>query len=259
MATGYADTYARDAGFFRTLVTVAALVLVSGFVFNLAMGRSSFSAPLIVHLHAVTFMGWVFIVVAQFWLAAAGSIALHRMLGLLAVAWSGAMMVLGPLVTLNAVQMGRVPFFFQPQHFLLADPATLVAFAGLFAAAVYLRKRTDWHLRLQAAAFVPLLGPGVGRLIPMPFLTPYAFEAAGAVTLIVPLIGILRDRRVHGRTHPVWYWCIGAMVLALAVARVVAFTGVGDAIYAAAVAGTHFEGTDGRAFPPMPPGMQGPR
>jgi hypothetical protein len=248
-------TLATDAKFFRTFATVMAAILVSGFVVNLAMGRSSFAAPVVVHLHAVVFMGWVGIVLAQFWLAASGAIALHRQLGMLAVAWAGAMMVLGPWVTIAAAQTGRVPFFFQPQHFVLADIATLISFFALFAAAVALRRRTDWHMRLQIGALVPLMGPGIGRLIPMPLLTPYAFEAAAAVTLIVPIAGMWRDLRIHGRAHPAWYWTLAIAILALVAARVLAFSSTGDDLYAAITAGTPMAGSDGRAFPPPPPGM----
>lgn len=246
---------ATDAKYFRTFVTVMAAILVSGFVFNLAMGRSSFAAPAVVHLHAVVFMGWVGIVLAQFWLAAAGALHWHRQLGMMAVAWAGMMMVLGPWVTIAAAQTGRVPFFFQPQHFLLADIFTLGAFFALFAGAVVLRKHTDWHMRLQIGAFVPLMGPGIGRLIPMPFLTPWAFEAAGVLALIAPLVGIIRDRRVQAQAHPAWYWTLAIAILALVAARMLAFSSTGDDLYAAITAGTPMEGTDGRAFPPAPPGM----
>jgi hypothetical protein len=244
-----------DAKFFRTFVTVMAAFLVGGFVVNLAMGRSSFAAPAVVHLHAVVFMGWAGIVLTQFWLAASGAIALHRTLGLLAVAWAGAMMVLGPWVTIAAAQMGRVPFFFQPQHFVLADIFALAGFAAVFGAAVMLRKRTDWHMRLQVCAFAMLTGPGFGRLLPMPFLTPYAFEAASVPGLLFMVFGMVRDRRVHGRAHPAWAWGIAAMIATLVLARVVGFSDVGAQFYAFITAGTAFEGADGLAFPPPPPGM----
>lgn len=244
-----------DAQFFRTFVTIMAAILVSGFIFNLAMGRSSFAAPVVVHLHAMVFMGWVGIVVTQFWLAGSGAFHWHRQLGMVAVAWTGAMLVLGPWVTIAAAQTGRVPFFFQPQHFILGDILGLLGFFALFAAAIALRKRTDWHARLQIAAFVPLMGPGFGRLIPMPLLAPYAFEAAGLVALIFPIFGIVRDRRVHGRAHPAWYWAIGVVIVSMAFARFIAFTSLGDDFYAFVTAGTPMEGTDGRAFPPPPSGL----
>ncbi len=243
----------RDLRFFRTMITAMAAVLVSGFVLQLAMGRSSFGAPLIVHLHAFAFMGWVAIVVTQAWLVAGGRAGLHRTLGGLAAAWLCALLALGPMVTLAAVRTGRAPFFFVPQHFLLVNSATLFAAAGLVIAALALRRNRDWHPRLQIGAFMMLMGPGIGRIIPMPLLAPYAFEIASVIPLIVPLVGMARDRRVHGKVHPAWGWSIGVLVAVLIAARLVAFSPVGDAAYAAAAAGSPAAGSDGRAFPPPPP------
>ena len=143
---------AGDLRFYRVLITAMAAALVAGFVVQLAMGRSSFGAPPVVHLHALVFMGWVAIVVAQAWLVAGGRTGLHRALGGLALAWLLAMLIVGPLVTVAAVQTGRVPFFFQPQYLLLADPAMLFGAAGLVIAAVALRKDRNWHPRLQIGA-----------------------------------------------------------------------------------------------------------
>lgn len=242
-----------DLPFFRTTITAMAAVLVAGFVIQRATGRSSFDAPLIVHLHALTFMGWVAIVVTQAWLVAGGRTGLHRMLGGLAAAWLCAMLVLGPLVTLAAVRTGRVPFFFVPQHFLLVNSATLLGAAGFVVAALALRKDRDWHPRLQIGAFMMLMGPGIGRIIPMPLLAPWAFEIATVIPLVVPLIGMARDKRVHGKAHPAWGWSIGVVVAVLVAARLVAFSPIGDVVYAAAAAGSPAAGLDGRAFPPPPP------
>lgn len=253
-----ANPAGSDRQFFRTCFIAMAFVLVSGFVVNLALGRSSFNAPLIVHLHAVVFMGWVGIVLAQSWLATGGNVAMHRQLGKLAVVWAIGLMVFGTLVTVAATQTGRTPFFFQPQHFLVANPVTLLGFAGLLGAAIALRRQTDWHARLQVGAFVMLMGPGFGRLLPMPFLTPYAFEVAGFVALIVPAIGMVRDWRVHGRVHPAWLWGIGVLLAVTLLARVIGFSSVGAAIYEFTTAGTIVAGTDGLAFPPPPGPPPGP-
>ena len=242
----------KDVHFFRTCITVMAVILVSGFITNVAMGRSSFNAPLVVHVHAFVFMAWVGIVVSQVWLAAAGNMQVHRALGGLAIFWAAAMLVMGTLVTAAAVRTGRVPFFLQPQHLLIADPATAIGFAGLFAAAVFLRHRPDWHARLQVGAFAMLMGPGFGRLIPMPLLIPYAFDIAAGLALVFLAVGGVRDWRMHGRPHPAW-WVGGAtLVGVLAIARVISFSPLGDAIYAMVVQGTPMAGSDGRAFPPLP-------
>lgn len=244
-----------DAKFFRASITAMALVLVSGFVLQLSLGRSSFDAPTVVHLHAVTFMGWVVITVSQVWLATAGNFRLHRALGVLAMFWVLAMIVMGTLVTLNAVQTARTPFFFQPQHFLIVNPLNMLAFAGVFAAAIALRHKRDWHARLQMGAFMMLLGPGFGRILPMPFMTPFAFEIATLVPLAFVLVGMVRDLKGHGRVHPAWFVSVGALTAFLVLARLLAFSPVGESVYELAVQGTPLAGSDGLAFPPPPPGM----
>jgi hypothetical protein len=244
--------------FFRVCLTAMAILLICGFVVQLALGRSSFNAPLIVHVHGIAYMGWVAVTLAQAWLTTSGAVGAHRMLGRLSCVYALALLVLGPAVTLAAVQTGRAAFFFQPQHFLIANPATLLVFAGLFIAAVTLHARTDWHARLHISAFVALMGPGIGRLIPMPLMTPYAFEWASLLALVVPAIGIARDVKTSGRAHPAWLWGVSALILALALSRAVAFSPVGDAVYAAATAETVMAGSDGRAFPPPPGAQSGP-
>lgn len=253
LSAGPGTATQRDIRFFRNLLTVMAAVLVSGFVVQLAAGRSSFSAPLVVHLHAVAFMGWVAIVVGQTWLAAGGSIAQHRRLGMLAVLWAVALLVLGPLVTAEAVRTGRTPFFFQPQHFVLVNSLGMVAYIGLFAAAVAMRKHSAWHTRLHVAGFAFLLGPGFGRLLPSPLLMPYAFEISAAAGVIFVFVAMARDWRALGRVHAAWWIALALMVVWLGAARLAAFSPVGDALYAALIADTPMAGTDGRAFPPPPP------
>src|SRR3989338_10265021 len=98
MSTTEIQTPTSDLAFFRNLVTVMAVVEIAGFVLHLAMGRSSFGAPLIVHLHAVVAMGWVAIVVAQAWLASGGALRIHRTLGGLALVWMLALAGLGAMV-----------------------------------------------------------------------------------------------------------------------------------------------------------------
>jgi hypothetical protein len=241
-----------DRAFFRALATAMAIMQVAGFAVQLAAGRSSFDAPLIVHLHAGAFMGWVAIFVTQPWLAKAGAIALHRVLGRVALVWAFCLLALGVLVTWAAVHTGRTPFFFQPQHFLIANPVGLIGALSLFAAAVALRKRQDWHARLQIGSFALLMGPSFGRLLPMPLLTPYAFEIASIASLVFVAFAAGRDGCVQKRAHPAWAWPVVVLLGALLVARLLADTPLGADLYAAAVADTSAAGSDGMAFPPAP-------
>jgi hypothetical protein len=162
------------------------------------------------------------------------------------------MLVLGFGVTLALVRGGRVPFFFTPQQFLIFDPLTLLAFAGLTAAAIRLRRQTDWHRRLHFCAMTLLLGPGFGRLLPMPLLPPYAFEAGFAATMIFPVAGVIADLRRNGRVHPAWGWGIAVLVLTFIVILMLDASPIGTALYDAVTAGTPGAEVAPRAFPPPP-------
>jgi hypothetical protein len=241
-----------DDRFFLWSAFAMAAVIVTGFSFQLAMGRSSFAAPPLVHAHAVVFMGWVGIYVLQNVFAATGNRAMHRRLGWIAAGWMVAMIVLGFMVTVAIVRAGRVPFFFTPQQFLVFDPLTLLAFVGLSGAAIVMRRRTDWHRRLHFCGMAMLLGPGFGRLLPMPFLPPYAFEATFVATLLFPVAGVVADLRRSGRVHPAWVWGIGASFATVVLVELITFSPMGDRLYAAATAGTPGASVPGLAFPPPP-------
>ncbi|ODS60029.1 MAG: hypothetical protein ABS48_01330 [Erythrobacter sp. SCN 68-10] len=250
-ATGATD---REARFYFLLACAMALVLVGGFSFHLAMGRSSFTAPAIIHFHAVLFMGWLGFYVLQNYLVAGSEVALHRRLGWVAVPWLVALIGVGVATTMNVVQAGRAPFFFLPQHFLFADIAMLLCFAGLTAAALVLRRRTDWHRRLHLCAMAALMGPGFGRALPMPFMGPFNLEIASGLGLVFPLIAVAREAR-GGRVHAAWAWGLPVIPLGLIAAYVLAHSALGGDLYAATVAGTPGEAMPGLVHGPPPPGM----
>lgn len=235
-----------DERFFLKSAIVMAVVIVAGFSFQLAMGRSTFASPLRVHIHAVLFMGWVAIYLTQNLLIATGRIHLHRRLGWLAAAWMVAMLVSGVIVTLAMVRAGTVPFFFQPLHFLVFDPLAVLTFAGLTTAAILLRRRTEWHRRLHFAGMTILLAPAFGRLLPMPLLQPWSWEATVAVTLLFPAFGMWADVRRGGRVHPAWWWGVSAILGSVLLTQAIAYGPLGPAIYEAVTAGH-----PGAAVPPL--------
>ena len=241
-----------DERFFLKSAIVMALVIVAGFSFQLAMGRSTFASPLRVHVHAVLFMGWVAIYVLQNVLVSTDRMALHRRLGWLAAAWAAAMVASGIFITVMMVRNGTVPFFFQPVQFLVFDPVAVLTFAGLTAAAIALRRRTEWHRRLHFCGMAMLLAPAFGRLFPLPLLQPWAWEICFAASLAFPLAGMWADVRRSGQVHAAWHWGLGAMVASFLVTQAVTYSPVGTAIYAAATAGSPGAAVDPLAFPPPP-------
>src|SRR5690349_17684946 len=100
-----------DERFFLGAAIAMTAVIVAGFSTQLAMGRSTFYSPPLVHAHAIMFMGWVTIYLLQNILVATGRMALHRRLGWVAAGWIVPMIILGFAVTIAMVRRGQVPFF----------------------------------------------------------------------------------------------------------------------------------------------------
>ena len=245
---------AREDRFFLTTAIAMAIVVVCGFSFQLAMGRSTFASPPHVHAHAVVFMGWVAIYVAQTAFATTGSLALHRRLGWIAAAWVVLMVIMAFVVTIAMVRQGTVVFFFKPLQFLIFDPLTVLTFAALTAAAIVNRRRTDWHRRLHYCGMALLLGPAFGRMLPLPLLIPYAYEATFVAVLIFPAIGVAADLRRRGRVHPAWTWGIGTMLASKLLVEALSYGPLGLPLYQAVTAGSPGARVAPLAFPGPPTG-----
>jgi hypothetical protein len=250
---GSAQTLPADRRLFVMGAIAMTGVTVAGFGFHLLAGRSSFEAPLLVHAHAVVFMGWLAIYLAQTALAARGAGIWHRRLGWLAMAWMPLMLLLGVIVVVDMVRRADTPFFFRPLHFLVLDTASLLTFAGLTLWAVARRRNTDWHARLHFCAMVALLGPGIGRLIPSPAFMPWAWEVTIAVSLIFPVVAILLDRRNAGQVHPAWVGGLAALFTMVLVTEVITYGPAGKPLYRMVTSGSAGESVAPLAFP-APPG-----
>ena len=242
-----------DDRFFVRGAVVMAILIFAAFVLQHAMGRSTFMAPPLVHAHAIIFMGWVVIYLAQNRLIGTGRVDIHRKLGWIAVGWLFPMVLLGCLVTLAMLRRGQVPFFFRPLQFLVFDPMTLFFFAGLTLSAVAMRRQTQWHRRLHFCGMSLLLAPAFGRLLPMPLLQPWAWEAAFIPGLLFPLAGVVADFRRRGSVHPAWRYGIGAMLACFVLTEAITYSPVGTALYRVVTAGS-----PGASVPPLdfapPPG-----
>lgn len=227
----------QDHRFFLISAIIMAFVLVLGFSTQLMLGRSSFSVPLLYHVHAFVFFGWVVLYVAQTALVAAGSVRLHRTLGWLAVGWIPAMLFVGTSMTIVSARRGA-PFFFDVNEFLFGNPAQLLGFATLAVAAIVMRRRTAWHRRLMSCGMALLTGPGFGRLLPMPLLIPWAWWISFLVTQLFPVAGMIADRRRSGRIHPAWYYGLAAAFFTQLIGDAIAYSPAGRAIAESVIAGT---------------------
>lgn len=241
MAT-LAPTRARlapDSGFFLTMAIVMAAINVLAFSFFALMGISSFGAPLYVHVHALTFFGWVAIYVTQTALAATGSLALHRRLGWFAAAYTLWMVIVGTLTTVYTVQRGLTPPIFTPSFFLVMNPLGVACFAATIWAAIAVRANTGWHRRLIYCAMASIMGPAFGRLLP----PPLTMSSNGIIVLVAMLcgfivIGMVRDAIKHRRVHPAWWVGLAVVILPWFAFDLIAKSPLGVSIHDAVVAGT---------------------
>jgi len=228
-----------EARFFLTMACVMAVAIVAGFSFNIVMGRSSFDAPWLVHIHAWVMLGWVGLYVTQNALVFTDQVAVHRRLGWLSLFWIPAILVLGVLITRWSLQARGGPPFFDQNQFLISNPMHIAGFAALAAWAVSVRRTTAWHRRLMYCAFAMLTAPGVARLLPSPLFIPYTwYVEAVTVPILFMLAGVVADRRRYGRAHPAWFWGIGTVLVIQVAADLIAYSDAGIAFTRGVIAGT---------------------
>lgn len=180
--------------------------------------------PLLLHVHGAVFTLWVLLFVAQPSFIARGSVALHRKVGMAGAGLAAAMVVMGWAATLFSIANHRVPPFFPPNIFLVMNGLGILVFGGLVAAGVTLRKRSEWHKRLMLCATVSILGPGFGRLLPMPSFGDAAPLILFGVIDLFALAGPVADLIVRKRIHPAYYWGVGVILLSEIVIGPLAFT-----------------------------------
>ena len=240
MATVVTDTGVRvsHTRFYTIMAFAMSAIIVAGFAVNLAAGRSSFAVPAAYHIHGVIFMGWIALYLAQSVTIARGHLALHIRLGQLGYVWIPAMTISGLILMVVVARRTGGPFFFNVSEFLISNIFMLLCFAGLAWWAMKTRRHTGWHRRLMICAMAALLGPGLGRLLPMPFMIPYAWTITQLLCALVPVIGMIADKRRDGSVHPAYKWGLGIYLIVFAASMVLAFSPLGFAMTEALIAGS---------------------
>lgn len=213
----------RDRLFFFVMALVIAATAVSGFVMQLSAGRSTFYSPWWVHVHALTFMGWLVLYLTQNWLIWRGAVVDHQRLGRIAAVYVGWMVVVGASVDALCAHYHRVPPFFEVNVFLVMDWMILLVFAGLTWAAVRRRGASDWHRRLMLCGAIQVMVPGLARLLPLPLMGGWILWGIWAGLLPFMLAALIYDVRTRGKVHPAYYFGFGAIVVGLVLIRPIAF------------------------------------
>lgn len=206
----FAADHKWDRNFFLAYVVLIWFGIVMGFGPEIVERfRHHKPFPLIVHFHAVAFVGWLILLTAQVLLIRARRQDLHRKLGVAGAVLAATMIVLGPA---TAIYMQRFHFGTAESDpaFLAIQLTDILAFAGLITAAIALRSNSPAHKRLillatlyiSDAGFARFLGDGVHAVLGDGFW-PFMAEAYLANDILVAGLG-LYDLVTRRRLHPAY-------------------------------------------------------
>jgi hypothetical protein len=201
----------RERRFFLGMAIAIAGAVLLGFGGYMVLGISSFGAPWWVHIHAVTFMGWVALYLNQNLLVVRGNIARHRQMGRITAGWAAWMLLVGTVVLFANTATHRTPPIFTPPLLVAMDGINLLLFLALVVAGLMLRHRTDWHRRLMLSATVCIIAPALGRITVM----SGGFSLRNEILIMLGFIAVamLADLRLRGRIHPAYYWGAATMIV----------------------------------------------
>lgn len=166
-------THRRDRAFFLAFLLVGVLGVVLGFAppsWTRFQGRADYPAPIQLQIHAGLFLAWVLLLAAQILLVRRGQVALHRRLGLLAVAMLPAMF----LSSLFAETYGE-QFYARHQpgseRFFIVPIYSLGLFTLFTSWGLLRRKMPADHKRLIYLGTTVLFGAAWSR-VTSPLLAP---------------------------------------------------------------------------------------
>lgn len=220
MTTVQRTAAVRRSTFFVTAGSVVLLLVFIGFsgtfyLRGIVPARSA-AQPLNVYLtaHGVVMTVWCILFVVQASLVLANRADLHRRLGVAGIVVAGSFVVAGLYATLRqpqyhvslgmplSVHRERMPFL----GLLVSNLVTLASFAGLVAAAIWLRRRRDWHGRFMLWSFLLTLGPALsGARSLTPLLVVLMGNAGPFIVLgllaVAPFVhDWMKLRRIHPAT-----------------------------------------------------------
>jgi uncharacterized membrane protein YozB (DUF420 family) len=162
----FAPQHVWDRNFFLLLLVLTWLGIVGGFGLDMVnhIRHSARAYPLIVHVHALLFAGWLVLLTTQVLLIRNRRTDIHRRLGMTA-AWMIPLMVVVALATAWTVQrqVALLPGVQRPQ-FISINITDMLGFAGLAGAGLLLRRDSSAHKRLMLLSTLYLSTAGFARL-----------------------------------------------------------------------------------------------
>ena len=150
--------------------------------------------PLLIHVHATVFTGWLVLFFLQAYFAATKRLQLHMTMGKIGI-WYGALLIVVGLTTGVLRAAGSPPG--RAEQLLFVSIADMAMFAGFFGAAIWYRKVPKLHRPAMVVAATALLVAAVSRMTFLPPSIPIRLTMWALPILIAMAIEFRHRRGVH--------------------------------------------------------------
>ena len=201
------DRRTFERRFFLFSAIAFAAIIFAGFARTYYLIPMMGGAPLrwVAHAHGVLMTLWVLLFGAQVLLIRTKNIRTHMRMGWVGVALALLIMPVGFLTAVYAAKFGSGSFppDITPLGFMIVPMGDLLVFAGLFAAAIYFRKRPAEHKRLMLLTAFNFLPPAVAR-IPIPELQTFGPLWFFGFPALLFIAAIIIDTKRTGRLNRVF-------------------------------------------------------
>jgi hypothetical protein len=165
VARAHKPSRVADRVFFSVMPFVMLAMVLYGFARTYFL-VGMVAAPLpnkLIHLHGAAFTSWMILLIVQTALVSTKHVKWHMKLGLFGFGLAVAMVVLGSLAAVNAMQRGSGPLGLDPQTFFVIPVSGMLLFGTLVFFAFKLRRNAEAHKRLILMATMAIMDAAVGR------------------------------------------------------------------------------------------------
>jgi len=177
------------------------------------LARGTHNQPLLIHVHAAVFVGWLMLFVTQAVLAAVGRVKAHRALGRAGI-WYGVLLILTGVWTAVSRSAHHMRTDGSGEGLLFVALLDMAIFTPFFGAAIAYRRKPQVHKRLMVVAATMLLIAAVGRFwfLPAP---PLDMLVSAAIWFSPVLLAMAHDWVTTRRIHPVYVLGLAAFLCRL--------------------------------------------
>jgi hypothetical protein len=171
-----------------------------------------FGAPALstrLHIHGAVMSSWLALFFVQACLISAHRVALHRRLGLAGTAVAILVIIMGSTTTFNAAarEVGAHSDEAKARVIVLGlELMQMLLFASLVGAAIWMRRRPDFHKRLMLLGTACMMPSAFSRIpLNLTFMVSPMMSILLLFNLFVIVCAVIDTWR-HARLHPAFGW-----------------------------------------------------